>query len=76
MQCVDEFFSKLEGQKFEIKALQIEKAAIKRLENVKLDHKNRIKSLQDSQVDILFNIYCYSQFYSLSDHFEKPINVT
>ncbi|XP_057315018.1 ribosome quality control complex subunit NEMF-like [Hydractinia symbiolongicarpus] len=47
--CVDEFFSKLEGQKFEIKALQIEKAAIKRLENVKLDHENRIKSLQDSQ---------------------------
>ncbi|XP_047133052.1 ribosome quality control complex subunit NEMF isoform X1 [Hydra vulgaris] len=47
--CVDEFFSKLESQKIDLKALQQEKAALKRLENVREDHEKRIHSLKETQ---------------------------
>merc|ERR1712150_169067 len=46
---VDEFFSKLESQKIDMKALQIEKGALKRLENVREDHRKRVDTLKDSQ---------------------------
>ena len=45
----DQFFSQLEAQKIELKTIQQEKAAMKKLENVKKDHENRIKSLQELQ---------------------------
>jgi len=45
----DQFFSKIESQKIELKTVQQEKAAVKKLENVKKDHENRIKSLQELQ---------------------------
>ena len=45
----DQFFSQLEAQKIEMKTVQQEKAALKKLENVKKDHENRIKSLQELQ---------------------------
>lgn len=45
----DQFFSKLEAQKIELKTIQQEKAAVKKLENVKKDHENRIRSLQETQ---------------------------
>ena len=49
-QAVDEFFSKLESQKMDLKALHLEQSALKKLENVKLDHYKRLESLQKSQV--------------------------
>ena len=45
----DQFFSQIESQKIEMKTVQQEKAALKKLDNVKKDHENRIKSLQELQ---------------------------
>lgn len=47
--AVDEFFSKLESQKLDMKVLQQEKAAMKKLDNVKKDHEKRINELQKEQ---------------------------
>lgn len=47
---MDEFFSKMESQKIDMKALSQEKTALKKLENVRKDHQRRIESLQKSQV--------------------------
>ncbi|NWS65905.1 NEMF factor, partial [Crotophaga sulcirostris] len=47
--AVDEFYSKLEGQKLDLKALQQEKQALKKLENVHKDHENRLEALQQAQ---------------------------
>lgn len=52
--AVDEFFSKIESQKIDMKALSQEKTALKKLENIRKDHQRRIDSLQKSQdVDML-----------------------
>ncbi|KAJ8308819.1 hypothetical protein KUTeg_013693 [Tegillarca granosa] len=52
-QAVDEFFSKMESQKLDMKTLQMEKSALKKLENIKKDHEKRIDSLQKEQsIDI------------------------
>jgi len=40
----------LESQKIDMKAIAIEKSALKRLENVKDDHKKRLDALKTSQV--------------------------
>uniref|UniRef100_A0A3P9I5L2 Ribosome quality control complex subunit NEMF n=1 Tax=Oryzias latipes TaxID=8090 RepID=A0A3P9I5L2_ORYLA len=47
--AVDEFFSKMEGQKIDMKALQQEKQALKKLENVKKDHEQRLEALHQAQ---------------------------
>ncbi|XP_061553294.1 ribosome quality control complex subunit NEMF-like isoform X2 [Phycodurus eques] len=47
--AVDEFFSKMESQKIDMKALQQEKQALKKLENVKRDHKQRLEALHQVQ---------------------------
>ena len=47
---MDEFFSKMEGQKIDLKALSQEKMALKKLENVRNDHQRRIEQLQKNQV--------------------------
>ncbi|XP_009864676.1 PREDICTED: nuclear export mediator factor NEMF [Apaloderma vittatum] len=47
--AVDEFYSKLEGQKIDLKALQQEKQALKKLENVRRDHEHRLEALQQAQ---------------------------
>uniref|UniRef100_A0A8D2HDE6 Ribosome quality control complex subunit NEMF n=1 Tax=Urocitellus parryii TaxID=9999 RepID=A0A8D2HDE6_UROPR len=47
--AVDEFYSKIEGQKIDLKALQQEKQALKRLDNVRKDHENRLEALQQAQ---------------------------
>ncbi|XP_029454231.1 nuclear export mediator factor NEMF isoform X2 [Rhinatrema bivittatum] len=47
--AVDEFYSKLEGQKIDLKALQQEKQALKKLDNVRKDHVQRLESLQQAQ---------------------------
>nr|XP_033807230.1 nuclear export mediator factor NEMF isoform X2 [Geotrypetes seraphini] len=47
--AVDEFFSKLEGQKIDLKALQQEKQALKKLDNVRKDHVQRLESLHQAQ---------------------------
>lgn len=49
-QAVDEFFSKMESQKLDMKALQQEKQALKKLENVKKDHEQRLEALHQAQV--------------------------
>ncbi|KAF4516743.1 hypothetical protein B566_EDAN008433 [Ephemera danica] len=47
--AVDEFFSSLEGQKIELKALHQEREAVKKLENVRKDHDQRLKALTETQ---------------------------
>ncbi|CAI8001853.1 Nuclear export mediator factor Nemf [Geodia barretti] len=47
--AVDEFFSARTSQKQDIKALNVQKTAVKKLENVKRDHMKRIDELQKKQ---------------------------
>ncbi|XP_078035178.1 nuclear export mediator factor NEMF homolog Clbn [Augochlora pura] len=47
--AVDEFFSTMEGQKLDLKALQQERDALKKLENVRKDHDQRLISLEKTQ---------------------------
>nr|XP_057946239.1 ribosome quality control complex subunit NEMF-like [Doryrhamphus excisus] len=47
--AVDEFFSKMESQRIDMKALQQEKQALKKLENVKRDHEQRLEALHQVQ---------------------------
>ncbi|ROL51281.1 Nuclear export mediator factor Nemf [Anabarilius grahami] len=47
--AVDEFFSKMESQKLDMKALQQEKHAMKKLENVRRDHEQRLEALHQLQ---------------------------
>ncbi|RWS28335.1 nuclear export mediator factor NEMF-like protein [Leptotrombidium deliense] len=47
--AVDIFFSSIEAQKIDRRALQAEKDALKKLENVKCDHEKRIKELLELQ---------------------------
>ncbi|KAM9777730.1 ribosome quality control complex subunit NEMF [Neosynchiropus ocellatus] len=47
--AVDEFFSKMESQKIDMKAFQQEKQALKKLENVKRDHEQRLEALHQVQ---------------------------
>ncbi|XP_043672655.1 nuclear export mediator factor NEMF homolog [Vespula pensylvanica] len=47
--AVDEYFSTMEGQKLDLKALQKEKEAMKKLENVKKDHSQRLITLEKTQ---------------------------
>lgn len=48
-EAVDEFFSSMESQKIEMKALQQEKEALKKLENVRKDHDQRLVALEQTQ---------------------------
>ena len=58
---MDEFFSKMEGQKIDLKALSQEKTALKKLENVRNDHQRRIEQLQKNQVSFqLLNLILLS----------------
>ncbi|KAL0269425.1 UNVERIFIED_CONTAM: hypothetical protein PYX00_007165 [Menopon gallinae] len=47
--AVDSFFSTLEGQNIFMKAIVQEKAAMKKLENVRRDHDQRLKQLEETQ---------------------------
>lgn len=47
--AVDEYFSMMEGQKLDLKALQQEREALKKLENVKKDHDQRLITLEKTQ---------------------------
>ncbi|KAJ8341664.1 hypothetical protein SKAU_G00339550 [Synaphobranchus kaupii] len=47
--AVDEFYSKMESQKIDVKALQQEKQALKKLDNVKKDHMQRLEALHQAQ---------------------------
>eukprot|EP00038_Savillea_parva_P030846 m.80823 g.80823 ORF g.80823 m.80823 type:complete len:1353 (+) comp9372_c0_seq3:96-4154(+) len=47
--AVDVFFSEMEAQKMEMRTLQKEQAALKKLENVKNDHERRLKGLKHAQ---------------------------
>ncbi|XP_030636380.1 ribosome quality control complex subunit NEMF [Chanos chanos] len=49
VKAVDEFFSKMESQKIDMKALQQEKQALKKLDNVKKDHEQRLEALHHAQ---------------------------
>ncbi|KRT84635.1 hypothetical protein AMK59_2316 [Oryctes borbonicus] len=50
-QAADEFYSAFEGQKIEMRALQREREAMKKLENVKKDHTKRIEDLEKTQLE-------------------------
>lgn len=41
----------MESQKIDLKALQQEKQALKKLENVKKDHEHRLEALHQAQVN-------------------------
>ncbi|KAJ2944666.1 hypothetical protein O0L34_g4021 [Tuta absoluta] len=43
--ATDEFFSALEGQKIDMKTVQVEREAMKKLHNVKKDHEKRVTEL-------------------------------
>uniref|UniRef100_A0A3P8YJI1 Ribosome quality control complex subunit NEMF n=1 Tax=Esox lucius TaxID=8010 RepID=A0A3P8YJI1_ESOLU len=47
--AVDEFYSKMESQRIDVKALQQEKQALKKLDNVKRDHEQRLDALHQLQ---------------------------
>uniref|UniRef100_A0A646QDP9 Nuclear export mediator factor NEMF n=1 Tax=Hemiscolopendra marginata TaxID=943146 RepID=A0A646QDP9_9MYRI len=47
--AVDEYFSRIESQKLDMKTIQKEREALKKLENVKKDHQQRLGSLQKIQ---------------------------
>ncbi|RZC38320.1 nuclear export mediator factor NEMF -like [Asbolus verrucosus] len=47
--AVDEFFSSMESQKLELRALQQEREALKKLDNVKKDHSQRLLALEKTQ---------------------------
>ncbi|XP_057335309.1 ribosome quality control complex subunit NEMF homolog [Microplitis mediator] len=47
--AVDEYFSTMEGQKLDLKALAQERDALKKLENVKKDHDQRLAGLEANQ---------------------------
>ncbi|XP_071757357.2 ribosome quality control complex subunit NEMF [Centroberyx gerrardi] len=47
--AVDEFYSKMESQRIDMKALQQEKQALKKLDNVKRDHEHRLEALHQAQ---------------------------
>ncbi|XP_045502625.1 nuclear export mediator factor NEMF homolog [Colias croceus] len=48
---VDEFYSALEGQKIDLKTIQVEREAMKKLQNVRKDHEKRITELEKVQVE-------------------------
>ncbi|CAH1163719.1 unnamed protein product [Phaedon cochleariae] len=48
-EAVDEFFSSLESQKLELRAMQQEKDAMKKLANVRKDHDQRLQALEKTQ---------------------------
>lgn len=74
-QAIDEFFSKMESQKIDMKALQQEKQALKKLENVRKDHEQRLEALHQAQVGyskwimVLLSTFTCSQYTSSSRHF-------
>ncbi|KAL0127872.1 hypothetical protein PUN28_003250 [Cardiocondyla obscurior] len=47
--AVDEYFSTMEGQKIDLKALQQEKEALQKLERVRKDHTQRLITLEKTQ---------------------------
>ena len=49
-EAVDSFFSLIESQKIDAKTLQQEKQVLKKLENVKHDHEQRLKALENAQI--------------------------
>ncbi|XP_022701021.1 nuclear export mediator factor NEMF homolog [Varroa jacobsoni] len=49
LQAVDTFFSRQEQQKISLKAHNLEKEAVKKLENIKIDHEKRVSALETAQ---------------------------
>ncbi|TKR80542.1 hypothetical protein L596_014600 [Steinernema carpocapsae] len=49
--AVDEFYSKIQEQKAQQRALNAQRDALKKLDNVKKDHSERIEALKQAQVD-------------------------
>lgn len=47
--AVDEFFGNLESQKADLKIVQLEKSAQKKLDNIKKDHEQRLATLEKQQ---------------------------
>ena len=55
--AVDNFFSQIESQKIDAKAMQKETASIRKLENVKKDHEQRIKQLKEDVLAFTNDLY-------------------
>jgi len=50
-EAVDEFFSKLESQKLDLKIVHQEREAMKKLSNIRLDHEKRLANLERIQIE-------------------------
>ena len=50
-QAIDEFFSQLESQRIDVKVHQQERQALKKLENIRIDHSQRLTQLQKDQLE-------------------------
>lgn len=48
-EAVDEYYSSMEGQKLDLRALAQEREALKKLKNVRIDHDRRLVSLKQNQ---------------------------
>ena len=63
-------WSQLEAQKIEMKSVQQEKNALKKLDNVRKDHDTRIKGLQEAQVlQFLMIFRSWAYLFPISKHF-------
>ena len=51
LQAIDEFFSQLESQRIDVKVHQQERQALKKLENMRIDHSQRLTQLQKDQLE-------------------------
>ena len=49
-EAVDCFFSLLEGQRIDAKTLQQERQILKKLDNIRVDHEQRLKNLETQQI--------------------------
>ena len=48
---MDEYYTHLEAQKLDAKALQVEKQAIKKLQVFRMEHEKRINTLEEAQMN-------------------------
>ncbi|XP_065332099.1 ribosome quality control complex subunit NEMF homolog [Cloeon dipterum] len=66
--AVDDFFSSLEGQKIDLKALQQEREAVKKLDNVKKDLDQRLKALSEIQESDRHKAELITRNHEMVDH--------
>ena len=69
--AVDEYFSSMEGQKLDLKVLQQEREALKKLDNVRKDHDQRLVSLTKAQEEDKQKAELIARLYTFVVSFDK-----